>query len=73
MAEPSTVAASRKVTTPEGMPAPGATAETVAARATGWPATDGLGDDVIVVVVPAATTRWVSSGDDEAVSPLVEL
>ncbi|GAO05924.1 hypothetical protein TPA0598_01_02940 [Streptomyces lydicamycinicus] len=41
------------VTVPVGVPAPGATGETVAVNVTGAPTTDGSGDEVTVVVVDA--------------------
>ena len=47
---------SRKVTVPVGVPAPGATAETVAVKVTDCPKTDGLADDVTVVAVSALFT-----------------
>ena len=49
-----------KVTVPVGVPAPGATGATVAVKVTGWPKTDGSGDEVTVVVVDACATVWVS-------------
>ena len=42
---------SRNVTVPTGVPAPGATGETVAVKVTDWPKTEGLADEVTVVVV----------------------
>ena len=42
-----------KVTVPAGVPAPGALVVTVAVKVTGWPNTDGLTADTIVVVVEA--------------------
>ena len=44
---------SRNVTVPVGVPAPGATGETVAVKVTDWPKTDGLADEVMPVVVLA--------------------
>ena len=41
VAEPSTAAPSRKVTVPSGVPAPGATAATLAVKVTAWPARRG--------------------------------
>src|SRR5947199_387231 len=39
------------VTVPVGVPAPGATAATVAVKVTAWPDADGLADEVTVVVL----------------------
>ena len=47
---------SRNVTVPVGVPAPGATAETVAVNVTDWPNTDGFTDEITAVVVSAFTT-----------------
>ncbi len=47
---------SRNVTVPVGVPAPGATAETVAVKVTDWPKTDGWTDEVTVVAVFALLT-----------------
>jgi hypothetical protein len=49
---------SRKVTVPVGVPAPGATGETVAVNITDWPETEGLTDEVTAVVVFALLTTW---------------
>jgi len=57
-----TVAApSLNVTVPVGVPAPGATAATVAVKVSDWPKTDGFGPVVraTVVVVLAWFTTWV--------------
>ena len=54
--EPSTLLPSLKVTEPVALPPPGLTGFTVAVSVTGWPNTDGLPDDEIVVVVDAAFT-----------------
>src|SRR4029077_4124054 len=48
---PKTVAPSRKVTVPVGVPAPGAPPPTFAVSITGCPRIDGLGDADTVVVV----------------------
>lgn len=64
-AEPSTVAPSVKVTVPLGMPLPGAATVTVAAKVTGSPAADGLGELMRTVLVAAATT-WRVTNDDVA-------
>ena len=47
---------SRNVTVPVGVPAPGATGETVAVNVTDWPNTDGLTEEVTVVLVSALLT-----------------
>src|SRR5947209_5611955 len=58
---PRVVAPSLNVTLPVGVPAPGATGETVAVTVTDCPDTDGLAEDVSVVVVPCRTVNsvWV--------------
>ena len=48
------------VTVPVGVPAPGATAATVAVNVTDWPDTEGLTEDATVVVVSALLTVWVT-------------
>lgn len=60
---PNTVAPSRKVTVPVGVPAPGATPPTFAVSITVCPRIDGLGDADTVVVVPAWLTTCVSAND----------
>ena len=57
-----------KVTVPVGVPEPGATALTVAVKVTVWPDTDGLTEEVTVVVLLALLTVWVNG---EAVLLLV--
>jgi hypothetical protein len=52
------VAPSVKVTVPVGVPAPGATAATVAMKVTTWPNTDGLGAELTVVLLEALFTTW---------------
>ena len=47
-------------TVPVGVPAPGATALTVAVKVTDWPKTDGLAEEATLVVVPAGLTIWMS-------------
>jgi hypothetical protein len=47
---------SRKVTVPLGVPAPGATTETVAVNVTDCPKTDGFAPEATVVVVFALLT-----------------
>src|SRR5438552_1359068 len=54
-------APSLKFTEPVGVPTPGATAATVAVNVTLWPNTDGLADDVSVVVVLDWFTTCVST------------
>jgi len=51
------------VTVPAGVPAPGATAVTVAVKVTDWPNTEGAADEFTVVVVSALLTVWVKFGD----------
>src|SRR5712692_1068280 len=51
---------SLKVTVPLGVPAPGATAVTVAVKVTDWPNTDGFTDDATAVEELALLTVWVS-------------
>ena len=57
---PSVVVPSLNVTVPLGVPAPGATADTVAVRVTDWPNTDGFTDELTAVVVFAWLTTWLS-------------
>ena len=47
------------VTVPLGVPAPGATAATVAVNVTDWPNTEGLAEEVTTVEVSALLTVWV--------------
>ena len=44
-----------KVTVPVGVPEPGATAVTDAVKVTAWPDTEGLAEEVTVVVLMALT------------------
>ena len=70
---PRVVVPSLNVTGPEGVPAPGALAVTVAVKVTDWPKTDGLADEVRTVVVASLFTVWVNDGDAlpvKFVSPL---
>jgi len=53
---PRVVAPSRKVTVPDGVPAPGANAATVAVKVTLCPEDDGFRDEATVVVVLALLT-----------------
>lgn len=54
--EPRLVAPSLKVMVPLGVPAPGATAVTVAVKVTFWPKTAGFAEEIRVVAVLAAFT-----------------
>src|SRR5439155_22484695 len=70
---PRVVPPSLKVSVPLGVPAPGATAVTVAVKVTGWPAPTGLGEEESVVVVAAWFTTWLSMAElleANVVSPL---
>jgi hypothetical protein len=60
------------VTDPVGVHVAGATGDTVTVNVTGWQHTDGLGAAVIVVVVLALLTVWVSVPVEELkqLSPL---
>src|SRR5215831_9786716 len=58
---------SLNVTVPVGVPAPGATALTVAVNVTVWPNTDGLADEVTVVVEPSWLTVCSRLAEVEAV------
>lgn len=60
---PRVVAPSLKVTVPAGVPAPGATADTVAVNVTDWPKTEGFAVDDSDVDVLAWFTLCVSIGD----------
>jgi hypothetical protein len=51
------------VTVPDGVPALGDTAATVAVNVTGCPKTDGVADDATLVVVLAWLTVCVTVGD----------
>src|SRR5207245_9078544 len=53
------------VTVPEGVPLPGALADTVKLKLTAWPTADGSGAwPVIAVVVAAAFTVWDAPADE---------
>ncbi len=52
-----------KVTVPVGVPAPGATALTIAVKVTGWPKTDGLFEETSAALVLALVTVCVSAGE----------
>jgi hypothetical protein len=58
---PITVAPSRKLTVPVGVPAPGLTAATVAVSVTDCPKTDGLVLEMRLVVVLALLTTWLTA------------
>jgi len=60
---PSVVPPSLNVTLPVGVPAPGATAATVAVKVTDWPNTDGWAEEVTPVVVAAWFTVWVTADE----------
>ena len=47
-----------KVTVPVGTPLPGALAVTAAVNVTGWLNTEGLAEELTVVVVPSLFTTW---------------
>nr|WP_239012512.1 hypothetical protein [Streptomyces sioyaensis] len=49
-----------KVTVPVGVPSPGGAAETVAVTVTGWPVTDGSGDEATTVPDCAWSTVCVA-------------
>src|SRR5438445_694456 len=57
---PRVVAPSLKVTVPVGVPAPGATALTVAVNVTGWPNTVGVAEEMTDVDELALLTVWVN-------------
>src|SRR2546427_42858 len=57
------VAPSLNVTVPEGVPAPGLFAVTVAVKVTNWPKSDGLADETTAVAVASLWTVWVNEGD----------
>src|SRR6516165_5877878 len=69
-AVPSTTLPSLNVTVPVGVPAPGATAATVAVKVTAWPVTAGLTDDPRVSVVAAGLTVTVAAAEVLAAKPL---
>ena len=64
---PMTVVPSRKLTVPAGVPAPGLTTAIVAVKVVDCPKTDGLTDEVRLVVVLALLTTWDTA---ELVLPL---
>ena len=53
---------SRNVTVPVDVPAPGATADTVAVNVTICPKEDGLTEDETLVELPSLFTVWASEG-----------
>ena len=63
LAVPNVAAPSRNVTVPVGVPAPGATALTVAVKVTAWPEADGFTDEVTVVELLALLTVWVIAAE----------
>src|SRR5262245_14706307 len=66
---PRTTLPSWNVTVPVGVPAPGATADTVAVKVTAWPATPGLTDDRKATVVDARLTVSVTTAEVLAAKP----
>jgi len=54
--DPMLVAPSKNVTVPDGLPAPGALAVTIAVKVTLWPNTDGFGAELTLVSVFALLT-----------------
>jgi len=54
---------SRNVTVPVGVPAPGATAFTIAVKVIAWPNTVGLTDEVTELEDEALFTDWVIAAD----------
>src|SRR5262245_6267257 len=61
---------SLKVTVPVGVPAPGATAATLAEKVTAWPVTAGLTDDPRVSVVAAGLTVTIVAAEVLAAKPV---
>jgi hypothetical protein len=55
---PKVIPPSLNVTVPPGVPLPGALALTVAVKVTPWPHTDGLAEELTLVVVLAGLTVW---------------
>ena len=62
---------SLNVTVPVGVPAPGATAATVAVKVTAWPVTAGLTDDPRATVVAARLTVTVTAAEVLSAKPPV--
>src|SRR5205823_1863225 len=63
VALPNVLAPSRKMTVPVGVPDPGASAATVAVKVTAWPNTDGLAEEITVLVLLTWLTVWVMAAD----------
>ena len=64
---------SSKRTVPVGVPEPEPAALTVAVKVTGWPETEGLEEELTVVVLLSWLTTWVNVEDVlvvKSVSPL---
>src|SRR5207248_8833652 len=59
------------VTVPVGVPAPGATAATVAVKVTAWPVTAGLTDDPRATVVAARLTVTAAAAEVLSANPIV--
>ena len=55
---PIAVPASRNVTVPVGVPAPGAAGETVAVKVTDWPKREGFAEEMRAVVELSLLTTW---------------
>ena len=68
---PRTTLPSLNVTVPVGVPAPGATAATVAVKVTAWPVTAGLTDDRRATVVAARLTVTAAAAEVLSAKPLV--
>src|SRR6266568_2047068 len=64
-------APSLKMTVPEGVPEPGEVGITVAVKVTDWPKTDGLVEEVSVVVLSDLLTTWDKAGELVLVLKLV--
>jgi hypothetical protein len=58
---PKVAVPSLNVTVPVGVPAPGDTGATVAVNVTGWPKTEGLAEEVTLVVVAAWLIVWLKA------------
>jgi hypothetical protein len=61
---PSVIVPSLKITMPVGVPAPGLVTNTVAVKVTDCPKTEGLTEEVSVVVAAAGLTTWLKSGEE---------
>src|SRR5262249_38741785 len=63
VAVPRMAAPSRTVTVRVGVPAPGATAATVAVKVTAWPGAAGFSDDARARAVAARLTVWARAAE----------